>query len=888
MRIATGREIAPDPGDGAPDGAATASGCSSGGQTLTVLAAASLTDVFSGLATRFEADHPGVRVRLALGSSTTLARQVAEGAPGDVLTTADPQAMDIAEEAGAVRGAVTVTRNALVLVTPPGNPAAVGSMDDLDRVPYAACLPSAPCGAAATRLLDQYAVRAAPASAELDVRAVLARVRAGEVPAGLVYRSDAQGAGAGGRDDRGPGVTGHPLRGGRTRRRPGHSRRGAGSPWSGDRTARAHSPTPDSCRWRPAGEPPWPGVGRPTARTAAARRRGGPAPGRPLRRAARTGALGLARRRSSVDPAALEALWLSVVVASITTVLCLLLGLPLAWVLARVRLPGRSVLRALVTVPLVLPPVVAGVALLALLGRQGLTGRVLFDLLGVSLPFTTAAVVLAHTFVALPFFVLSAEGALRSVGADLDAVAATLGAGRWHTFRRVTLPLVLPGVAAGALLAWARSLGEFGATITFAGNYEGTTRTMPLLVYGELQQDPAAAYGLSLLMLGLSVLVLARAPRALAGRSAMSPGAAGVDGLDARVVVRREGHTLDVALTAEPGQVLAVVGPNGSGKSTLLRCLAGLEPLDEGHVRWAGESWDDGRRRLRVQDRRVGLVFQDLLLLPHLDVLANVAFSARARGIDRRTAEAEARSWLDRMGVADLAGRRPTALSGGQAQRVALARALATEPRLLLLDEPLSALDVGVAAGLRAELRRHLADFGGVTILVTHDALDALALADRVAVVEDGRITQEGTPAEVTRAPRTPHVARLAGLNVLQGGPHDDRVRLPTAREVVTSTAYDGPVTLTFSPAAVAVGTDAAHRQRPQPLALPRGLGGAARAGQPGPPRRRHDRRRHRGLQPRLGLIPGRAVWASVKATEIAVHGVAARPEASRGPAPLP
>ena len=209
------------------------------------------------------------------------------------------------------------------------------------------------------------------------------------------------------------------------------------------------------------------------------------------------------------DPAALEALRLSVMVATVTTFACVLLGLPLAWVLARVQLPGRALLRALVTVPLVLPPVVAGVALLALLGRQGLTGRLLFDHLGVSIPFTTAAVVLAHTFVALPFFVLSAEGALRTVGADLDAVAATLGAGRWHTFRRVTLPLVLPGVAAGALLAWARSLGEFGATITFAGNYEGTTRTMPLLVYGELQQDPATAYALSLLMLGLSVLVLA-------------------------------------------------------------------------------------------------------------------------------------------------------------------------------------------------------------------------------------------------------------------------------------------------------------------------------------------------------------------------------------------
>lgn len=357
-----------------------------------------------------------------------------------------------------------------------------------------------------------------------------------------------------------------------------------------------------------------------------------------------------------------------------------------------------------------------------------------------------------------------------------------------------------------------------------------------------------------------------------------------ITGLDAHVVVRRPGHTLDVSLTAAPGQVVAVVGPNGSGKSTLLRCLAGLEPLDDGHVRWSGETWEDGRRRRRAQGRRVGMVFQDLLLLPHLDVLANVAFGPRARGAERRSAEATARGWLDRMGVGELAGRRPSQLSGGQAQRVALARALATEPRLLLLDEPLSALDVGVAAGLRAELGRHLADFGGVALLVTHDALDALALADRVAVVEDGRITQEGTPAEVTRTPRTAHVARLAGLNVLQGVSRGDRVGLRDGTEVVTSTAYDGPVTLTFAPSAVSVGTDqptgSARNRWPCRVVsvVPHGL--ATRV--------------HLDVDmvadvtvesaERLRLAPGSAVWATVKATEIAVHGADRR----SAPAPLP
>lgn len=209
------------------------------------------------------------------------------------------------------------------------------------------------------------------------------------------------------------------------------------------------------------------------------------------------------------DPAVRQALWLSVLTATAASLLCLVLGLPLAWTLARTRTRGRWLLRALVAVPLVMPPVVAGVALLAAFGRTGVVGAPLRDLTGLTVPFTTSAVVLAHTFVAMPFFVLSAEGALRSGSQEYDAVAATLGAGRWLTFRRVTLPMMAPGVAAGLLLAWARSLGEFGATITFAGNYPGVTQTMPLLVYTRLQDDPAAAYALSLVLLAVSILVLA-------------------------------------------------------------------------------------------------------------------------------------------------------------------------------------------------------------------------------------------------------------------------------------------------------------------------------------------------------------------------------------------
>ena len=237
-----------------------------------------------------------------------------------------------------------------------------------------------------------------------------------------------------------------------------------------------------------------------------------------------------------------------------------------------------------------------------------------------------------------------------------------------------------------------------------------------------------------------------------------------MSGLRARLAVPGR---LDVELTAEPGEVVAVIGPNGAGKSTLLSALAGLVAA-RGEVTVGGESWTDPP--LSVQARRVGLVFQAGLLFPHLSALDNIAFGPRSRGVDRAAADALARSWLERFGITELAARRPRELSGGQAQRVAIARALAAEPVLLLMDEPFSGLDTGVATSLRLELARHLAAYDGVCLLVTHDAIDALTLADRVLVLDHGVVVQSGTPREVAARPRTEHVARLVGLNVLRDG----------------------------------------------------------------------------------------------------------------------
>jgi molybdate transport system ATP-binding protein len=315
---------------------------------------------------------------------------------------------------------------------------------------------------------------------------------------------------------------------------------------------------------------------------------------------------------------------------------------------------------------------------------------------------------------------------------------------------------------------------------------------------------------------------------------------------------------LTARLTADPGRTVAVIGPNGAGKTTLLRALAGLVDV-EGSITVDGESWTDPVRQVR--ERRLGYVFQDQSLFPHLSALDNVAFGLRCRGLSRTESRDRAAPWLDRFGIADLAGRRPGELSGGQAQRVAIARALAPEPRLLLLDEPFAGLDVGVASALRIELAAHLAAYDGIALLVTHEALDALTLADEVLVLDAGAVAQSGTPAEVAAQPRTEHVARLVGLNVL-----------------LEDGAYRA-----FSPSAVTVSLDA-----PAGSARHRWRGRVVSAAPHGDAVRllvRADRDLLADVTPaataELGLAPGTEVWLSVKETAVDSYGTG-------HPGPLP
>ncbi|WP_308011954.1 ABC transporter ATP-binding protein [Actinacidiphila acidipaludis] len=283
-------------------------------------------------------------------------------------------------------------------------------------------------------------------------------------------------------------------------------------------------------------------------------------------------------------------------------------------------------------------------------------------------------------------------------------------------------------------------------------------------------------------------------------------------GLDARLVVEREAFRLDIGLRVAPGEVLALLGPNGAGKTTALRALAGLTPLTGGGLRLDGVPLEEPGRRWRVapEHRPVGVIFQDYLLFPHLSALDNVAFGPRCQGVPKARARDRAAELLARMGLSDHAGAKPRRLSGGQAQRVALARALATEPRLLLLDEPLAALDARARLDVRAELRRHLAAFEAVAVLVTHDPLDAMVLADRLMVVEDGSVVQEGTPAEIARRPRTDYIARLVGLNLYQGKAHGHLVTIAPGLTLTTTEKLTGPAFVAFPPSAVTL-----HRDRP-------------------------------------------------------------------------
>jgi molybdate transport system ATP-binding protein len=364
----------------------------------------------------------------------------------------------------------------------------------------------------------------------------------------------------------------------------------------------------------------------------------------------------------------------------------------------------------------------------------------------------------------------------------------------------------------------------------------------------------------------------------------MTDGGSGCLAVDAEV--RRGGFTLAVSLAAAAGQVLGVLGPNGAGKSTLLSTVAGLTPISAGRITLAGQVMDDADAGTFVEASRrpVGFVFQNYRLFPHLTVAGNVAFSPRARGLGRQAARSAAGHWLGRLGLTDLAGRKPDQLSGGQSQRVALARALAGQPALLLLDEPLSALDAGTRLDVQAELKRHLADFAGPCLLVTHDPIEALVLADRLIVLEAGRIVQEGSPEQIARQPATSYVAKLVGLNLYAGQADGAQVKLAGGGAfVIAGQGQHGDVLVAVRPSAILISTQhprpsSARNTWPAKITGLTLLADRVRLDLAGQPSALVD------VTPaavaELSLSPGDQVWLTVKATELEIYSRAGRESA--------
>ena len=493
-----------------------------------------------------------------------------------------------------------------------------------------------------------------------------------------------------------------------------------------------------------------------------------------------------------------QALALSLRTCLASTLACIIVGLPLALVCARARDTWWSrVLRSMVTLPMVLPPVVAGLALLITWGRRGLIGAYL-QIFGINIAFTTVAVIMAQTFVSLPFFVSSLEGALRTRGFNEERVASGLGASPSRTLWSVTLPLMIPALVSSTALAFSRALGEFGATITFAGSLAGVTRTLPLEIYLQREESTDMALMLSVILVFVALVLVGGASafsqwwysRLLSGTSAdeaKAPTASRLATEHSRGLGNKDGEAqgqlprvpvpgvriagtlperhINVDLTCQGGVVTALMGHNGAGKSTLLSVLSGALDAPQMTCTW---QWPDG---ISGRQPKIAVLEQKPVLFPHMSLLANVAFPLRCAGISPAEAEVRAREALESVGLAGLEQRRPAQVSGGQAQRTALARALVVAPDVLLLDEPMAALDVEAARGLRELIAQRF--LGRTVIMVTHQIEDAAALDAHIIVLKGGRLLREGPWRELinqsmSRADESESALLAMGLSALE------------------------------------------------------------------------------------------------------------------------
>jgi molybdate transport system permease protein len=484
-----------------------------------------------------------------------------------------------------------------------------------------------------------------------------------------------------------------------------------------------------------------------------------------------------------VIPSDLSPLWISLKTAATATLLAFALGIAAAWAMSRYHRKFRSLLDGFLLLPLVLPPTVVGFFLLLVFGRRSVVGHIL-EQIGLIVAFSWPATVITATVIAFPLMYRTALGAFEQVNPNLLDAARTLGSGEWRVFRRLLLPLAWPGVLAGTVLAFARALGEFGATLMLAGNIPGRTQTMPIAVFfaaedGDMRR--ALAWVVMIVAISLAAITLMNywgRPRSLAAHwsgvvasepvliplppVSPDPPLPGRSELQTSFEKRYAGFRLRVSF-ASKGGALGLLGASGSGKSLTLRSIAGLEIPDSGRIvlneRVLFDS--EGRVCLRPAERRIGLVFQDYALFPHLTARENIGF-----GLDRLAPDERRKRiarWAQVLQIEPLLERYPGALSGGQKQRVALARAFVTEPEALLLDEPFSALDPHLRRHLEEQLKAILRHYDGVTIFVTHDRDEAYRFCQDLVVLSAGEVAAAGPKRGIFGRPESLAVARLTG-----------------------------------------------------------------------------------------------------------------------------
>lgn len=497
----------------------------------------------------------------------------------------------------------------------------------------------------------------------------------------------------------------------------------------------------------------------------------------------------------SIDPSPLV---ISLATTCVATIATFLVGIVAAWGMYRIHGPARSWIDGVLTLPLVLPPTVVGFFLLLILGRKSPVGQLL-EHIGITIVFSWPATVIAATVVAFPLMYRTTLGAFEQVNPTLLDAARTLGAAEGVVFRKVLLPLAAPGVLAGTVLAFARAMGEFGATLMLAGNIPGRTQTMPLAIFFAVEDGNM---GVAVLWVSLIVAISLAIIRLLNWQSDHGegirrrasgavesarlrpipqresvPGTGPSSGLEMQVEKALEHFRLGVELSALRGAV-GLLGASGAGKSMTLRMIAGIVKPDRGRIVLNGRVLYDSVTQIDVPaaQRRIGVVFQDYALFPRMTVAENVAFGLLS--IPERERRAHVMRHLEHMHIAELADRYPAEISGGQRQRVAIARCMATEPDALLFDEPFAALDPHLRRQMEEQLRETLSDYDGAVIFVTHDMEEAFRFCSDLLVLDRGQVIAAGPKHQLFERPQTVAAARLTGCKNIVSARRltDDRI----------------------------------------------------------------------------------------------------------------